>query len=247
MVSACIERIRTVSALMLAAAIAGCATYQHKTETSVENLPENERPEIDVRIESRLSKLKLAGKNVFVSFKNSEKLTGVLSGIVAHNGGQTVSSMENADLIMEGQGNFLAVRQFGNRQARADIGEVFEKGGRVSSIDRNFNIVISHSVGGLSAAQATAILNVADTAGEITGFKGWFNNLVAGDPDGVCFRGCEYRQAAVIEVALKERDGTRVGESRIVAQTEHKKLWPVPLINAALDKFASSEAWTQSE
>lgn len=237
----------TFITLILAATMAGCGTFQHQTKTSTQNLPESERPDIKTSIDGVIPVKHLAEKQVFVSFKNSGKLTKVLADIVEKNGGKIASAANQADLILEGHGEFAAIRQYGNRRARADVGEAFEKGGEVSSIDRNVRIAISPGGALLNAGQATALATGVGAVADVTGFRGWFNNLVAGDPDGICFQGCEYRQAVAIEVALKDRDGKPLGESRITSRTDHKNLWPVPLIDTALNKFSVSDAWLRSE
>lgn len=236
-----------VMTLILAVTMAGCGTFQHQTQTSTENLNETDRPDIKTSIDGAIPVKHLAEKQVFVSFKNSEKLTKVLANIVEKNGGKIALAANQADLILEGHGEFVAIRQFGNRRARADVGEAFEKVGEVSSARRGAHFVISPGGALLNAGLATALATGVSTISDITGLRGWFNNLVAGDPDGVCFRGCEYSQAVAIEIVLKDRDGVLLGESIITSRTDHKDLWPVPLIDTALNEFSVSDAWLRSE
>jgi len=223
--------------LILAMAMAGCATFKHQTQTSIQELKEADRPDITTSVDGSIPVKHLAEKQVYVTFKNSETLSGILANIVEKNGGKIAKAADQADLVLEAHGEFVAVRPAGNRIARADVGEAFEKGGAVSSIARNMHIVISPGGPLLSAGQSTMLLSAIGGLSDIVGIKAWFNNLVAGDPDGVCFQGCEYKQAVVIAVALKDRDGTSLGESQIISKTEHKKLWPVPMIEAALNKL----------
>lgn len=229
--------------IILAATLAGCGTFKHQTQTSIQNLNETDRPSIKTSVDGAIPVKHLAGKQVFVSFKNSEKLTRALASMVEKNGGKIALAADKADLILEGRGEFAAIRQFGNRRAQADVGEAFEKGGEVSSIDRNLRIEISQGGALLDAGQATALATGIGAVADVTGFRGWFNNLVAGDPDGICFRGCEYKQGAAIEVDLKDQQGNRVDGLRIVAETTHKQLWPIPLINSAMEKLASEVIW----
>lgn len=231
------KTVRTIAwSLILIATIAGCATQQ-KTQSNINSLPENERPDFKTSADGTIHAELLAGKRVYASFRNSEKLTKVLVSFVEKAGGKAVSDADQADLTLDARGEFLAIREFGARRARADIGEAFEKSGEVSSIDRNVRIEISPGGALLNAAQASALATGMGAIADITGFRGWFNNLVAGDPDGICFNGCEYRQAVGIEAILKDRDGKTLGETRITSRTEHKKLWPVPLTDAALNEF----------
>lgn len=128
----------------------------------------------------------------------------------------------------------MAAREFGNRQARADVGEVFEKAGHVETMNKSLNIVLSHGGPVLSAGESMVVLNFLNFVGEATGFKGWFNNLVAGDPDGFCFKGCEYRQGATISLEMRSREVARIGTASVTAGAEDRKLMPLPLIEAAL-------------
>jgi len=176
----------------------------------------------------------LAGKNVFVAFKNSGKMAEVLADRVARLGGQVVQSEEGADVVLEGEGVFMAARELGNRQAHADVGEVFEKTGHVETKNKSLNIVLSTGGPVLSAGQSMVVLNFLNLVGEVTGFKGWFNNLVAGDPDGFCFQGCEYKQTAAITLSVRQASGAPVGSLSVAASTSDRKLLPLPLIEAAL-------------
>jgi hypothetical protein len=153
---------------------------------------------------------------------------------VARLGGQVVQPAEGADVVLEGEGIFMAAREFGNRQARADVGEVFEKAGHVETKNKSLNIVLSHGGPVLSVGESMVVSNFLNFVGEATGFKGWFNNLVAGDPDGFCFKGCEYRQGATISLEMRSREGARIGAASVTAGAEDKKLMPLPLIEAAL-------------
>ncbi|TXF13561.1 hypothetical protein [Pelomicrobium methylotrophicum] len=197
------------------------------------------QPAISITKDGSLPLEQLSGKKVFVVFRNSGKLTEVLADRVAHLGGQVVQSSEGADVVLEGEGVFMAAREFGNRQARADVGEVFEKAGHVETKNKSLNIVLSHGGPVFSAAESMAILNFLDVVGEATGFKGWFNNLVAGDPDGFCFKGCEYRQGTTISLEMRGRDGARIGTASVTAGAEDRKLTPLPLIEAALGAMLS--------
>jgi hypothetical protein len=176
----------------------------------------------------------LPGKKAFVTFKNSDKITEVLADRVARLGGQVVQSAEWADVVLEGEGVFMAAREFGNRQARADVGEVFEKTGNVETKNKSLNIVLSTGGPVLSAGQSMVVLNFLNLVGEATGFKGWFNNLVAGDPDGFCFQGCEYKQTAAITLSVRQASGAPVGSLSVAASALDRKLLPLPLIEAAL-------------
>lgn len=206
---------------------------------------------ITITKDDSLPLVQLAGKKVFVSFKNSGKLTDVLVARVASLGGQVVQSNEEADVKLTGEGVFTAGREYGNRRARADVGEVFEKAGQVETKNHAFNIVLASGGPVLSAGQATVVANFAQMIGEATGAKSWFNNLVAGDPDGFCFKGCEYKQRATISLEMRGRDETRIGAASVTAGAEDKKLLPLQIIEAALGamqgEFDSSHQQTTAD
>jgi len=229
----------TAITMILAAMMSGCGTFTHKTQTSLQGLEESDRPNIETVVEGAIPVEHVAGKRVHVSFSNSEKLTRILADKVEKSGGTVVMATDQADLILAGRGEYAALRQFGNRKVRADIGEVVESGGEIKSIDQGLSIAISHGGELLNAGQATALLTGLDAVSRATGFSGWFNNLVAGDPDGICFRGCEYKQAAVIQITMKDREGRTLDEAMITSKAEHKALWPVPMIEMALNEFGS--------
>lgn len=192
------------------------------------------QPAISITKDGSLPLEQLSGKKVFVVFRNSGKLTEVLADRVASLGGQIAPSEEEAELILGGEGFYAARREFGSRQARADVGEVFEKAGHVETKNKSLNIVLSHGGPVLSAGESMVVSNFLNFVGETTGFKGWFNNLVAGDPDGFCFKGCEYRQGATISLEMRSREGARIGTASVTAGAEDRKLMPLPLIEAAL-------------
>lgn len=191
-------------------------------------------PSISITKEGSLPLGQLAGKKVSVAFKNSSKLAEALADRVTHLGGQAVQSDEEADVRLTGEGVYIAARELRNRQARADVGDVFENGGRVKTKTKSLDIVVSPGGPVLSAGQATVLANFAAMVGEVTGFGDWFNNLIAGDPDGFCYKGCEYRQSATINLEMRGRDGAHIGAASATASTENRKLMPLQLIEAAL-------------
>ena len=224
---------KQTAALAVIACLALPLHAQDQEQASGQRDEKPSQPSISITRNGSLPLEQLAGKKVFVAFKNSGKLTEVLADRVAHLGGQVVQSAEGADVVLEGEGGFMAAREFGNRQARADVGEVFETG-HVETKNKSLNIVLSHGGSVLSAGESMVVSNFMNFVGEATGFKGWFNNLVAGDPDGFCFKGCEYRQGATISLEMRSREGARIGTASVTAGAEDRKLMPLPLIEAAL-------------
>jgi len=211
------------------------AQDQEQQEPGTSQQENNPEPQsISITKDGSLPLEQLAGKKVFVAFKNSGKLTEALASCVTNAGAEVVQSAEGADVVLEGEGVFMAARELGNRQARADVGEVFEKAGHVETKSKSLNIVLSHGGPVLSAGESMVVSNFLYFVAEATGFKDWFNNLVAGDPDGFCFKGCEYRQRATISLDMRSREGERIGAASVTAGAEDRKLMPLPLIEAAL-------------
>lgn len=190
---------------------------------------------ISTRKDGSLPVTQLAGKKVVVSFKNSTKLAEVIANRIENLGAQIVQSEDDADVFLAAEGQYRARREFGNRHASADIGDAFEKSGEVETKNRSFNIVIGHGGSHFTNAQATLILNFGEMLGEVTGVKSWFNTLIAGDPDGFCFKGCEYKQAATVTVAMLDRNKNQIGAATVTTEAEDKELKPLPLIESALN------------
>jgi hypothetical protein len=96
--------------------------------------PAGEPPaqDIAVRETGRLDLERIAGKTVYVSFKNSDKLTAALreaAGRIA-----TVTGDEkSAEVVLNVEGAYAARRGLGNRYAAEDAGKLFEEGGKVET------------------------------------------------------------------------------------------------------------------
>jgi hypothetical protein len=230
--------VKTIAKQTAAMAVIAClslplyAQDQEQAAGQQENKPEQQS--ISITKDGSLPVGQLAGKKVFVTFKNSGKLTEALADRVTNAGAEVAQSAEGADVVLEGEGVFTAVKPLVNRQAHADAGEVFEKNGYVKTKRKSLDIALSTGSGALSAGQSMVLLNFANLVGEVTGFKDWFNTLVAGDPDGFCFKGCEYKQRATISLEMRSREGERIGAVSATAGAEDRKLMPLPLIEAAL-------------
>jgi hypothetical protein len=230
--------VKTIAKQTAAMAVIACLSlplYAQDREQAAgqqENKPEQQS--ISITKDGSLPVGQLAGKKVFVTFKNSVKLTEVMANRVTNAGAEVVQSAEGADVVLEGEGVFVAARPLHNRQARADVGEVFEKEGHVETKKKSVDIMLSPGNALMSAWQATVVANFLSLVADATGFRSWFNTLVAGDPDGSCFKGCEYKQSATISLEMRSREGERIGAVSATAGAEDRKLMPLPLIEAAL-------------
>jgi hypothetical protein len=223
---------RSAALLLWSLAFVFSASYAQDGRATAEA---NNAPSVAVRREGGFDAIALAGKRVYVDFKNSHKLAAVLVDRVQAHGAVVVATASEADVRLEGQGAFNAAREYGNRRAHADVGEVFEQAGTtVQTTGVRRDVMLSHGGAALNAAQATVAANLLSAFADASGFRGWFNTIVAGDPDGFCFRGCEYKQAATITLSLRQANGAPVGSLSVVASTLDKRLLPLPLIEAAL-------------
>jgi hypothetical protein len=221
-------RIGALLCLVVAASGAVHAQAENDTSTAYKG------PPVTMLRDGGLGAIDLAGKRAYVEFQNSPRLSTLLARRAQSRGAVVVETASEADVWIEAKGEFKAAREYGNRRAHADVGEVFEKAGGVQTTGLRQDVMFSHGGAALDAAQATVVANLLSAVADTSGFRGWFNNLVAGDPDGFCFRGCEYRQTATITLSVRQASGAPLGSLSVAASTSDRKLLPLPLVEAAL-------------
>lgn len=218
------------SILVLIALLSGCATIH---TTSGNDAPSEVALKVDNEMPPASS---LHGKKVRVSFKNSPKLAAIFAERMERAGAVIVDDNQKADVTINIEGRFAAQREFGGRKAKADMGEIFEESrGTVESHNHQLSIPMATGGKSFTFGQATAIVGVADAVGDLTGVKAKFNMALAGDPDGFCYRGCEYQQGAVIEIEALDHTRSPIGTARFAATTTDRRLVPIPLVEAALE------------
>lgn len=222
--------ILSPSILVLIALLSGCATTH---TTSGSDAPSEVALKVDNELPPASS---LHGKKVRVSFKNSPKLAAIFAERMERAGAVVVGDGQNADVTVNIEGRFAALREYGGRKAKADLGEMFEEnGGKVESHSHQLSMPLATGGKSFTFGQATAIVGVADAVGDLTGVKGKINMALSGDPDGFCYRGCEYQQGAVIEIEALDHTQNRLGTARFAATAIDRRLVPIPLAETALE------------
>ena len=188
---------------------------------------------VTTSVSDRFPVMAIAGKRVRVSFSNSPSLTSLFANKLKGSFAM-VAAGEPADIDIRISGLFSARRERGSRKAQGDIGTLVEKGGRVSAGDRQLSAVLPSSLTTVYAADATGVVTLLEFAADVTGFRSWFNTLMAGDPDGVCVRGCEYQQGAQIVMEAVDSSGAPVGVLTVTTTAFDRRLAPDALIDFAL-------------
>jgi hypothetical protein len=223
-------RVGAILCLVVAASGAVHAQVENDTSTAYKGHP------VTMLRDGGLGAIDLAGKRAYVEFQNSPRLSTLLARRAQSLGAVVVTTGSEADVWIEAKGEFKAAREYGNRRAHADVGEVFEKAQAVQTTGSRQDVMVSHGGSALDAAQTTVAANLLSAVADASGFRGWFNNLVAGDPDGFCFQGCEYKQTAAITLSVRQASGAPVGSLSVAASTSDRKLLPLPLVEAALSE-----------
>jgi len=213
-------RIGALLCLVVAASGAAHAQGENDTSTAYKG------PPVTMLRDGGLGAIDLAGKRAYVEFQNSPRLSALLARRAQSLGAVVVTTGSEADVWIEAKGEFKAAREYGNRRAHADVGEVFEKARAVQTTGLRQDVMFSHGGTALDAAQATVAANLLSAFADASGFRGWFNNLVAGDP--------EYKQTATITLSVRQASGAPLGSLSVVASTSDRKLLPLPLAEAAL-------------
>ena len=188
---------------------------------------------VTTRVSDRFPVMAIAGKRVQVSFSNSPTLTSLFANNLKRSFAM-VAAGEPADIDIRISGLFSARRERGNRKAQGDIGTLVEKRGKASSEYRQWSAALPSSLTTVYAADATGMVTLLEFAADVTGSRSWFNTLMAGDPDGVCVRGCEYQQGAQIVIEAVDSSGAPVGVLTVTTTAFDRRLAPDVLIDFTL-------------
>ena len=189
---------------------------------------------VTTSVSDQFPRMAIAGKRVRISFSNSPTLTSLFANKLKGSVAAVVAAGEPADIDIRISGLFSARRERGNRNVQGDIGTLVEKGRRVSAGDRQGSASLPSSLTTVYAADATGVVTLLEFAADVTGFRSWFNTLMAGDPDGVCVRGCEYQQGAQIVMEAVDSSGAPVGVLTVTTTAFDRRLAPDALIDFAL-------------
>ena len=188
---------------------------------------------VTTSVSDQFPRMAIAGKRVRISFSNSPTLTSLFANKLKGSFAM-VAAGEPADIDIRISGLFSARRERGSRKAQGDIGTLVEKGGRVSAGDRQLSAVLPSSLTTVYAADPMGMVTLLEFAADVSGFRSWFNTLMAGDPDGVCVRGCEYQQGAQIVMEAVDVSGAPVGVLTVTTTAFDRRLAPDVLIDFAL-------------
>lgn len=190
-------------------------------------------------------------KKVFVEFTSSERLTAQLREGFAARGFEVVPTAQEADVAVE----FTAGFKFQLPRARevvVDVGRMAEesaaktndsladkaeKATRTTSTD--VGLIAQGLTGSLTPTMLLGV-GLLDTLGALTGAKGAFNKLIAGDERGWCLGTAEmcknwkkYDQHVIVAVKIRPAVGTPE-ILRSDAATKDEQLLPDPLFQAAM-------------
>jgi len=190
-------------------------------------------------------------KKVFVEFTSSERLTAQLREGFAARGFEVVPTAQEADVAVE----FTAGFKFQLPRARevvVDVGRMAEesaaktndsladkaeKATRTTSTD--VGLIAQGLTGSLTPTMLLGV-GLLDSLGALTGAKGAFNKLIAGDERGWCLGTAEmcknwkkYDQHVIVAVKIRPAVGTPE-ILRSDAATKDEQLLPDPLFQAAM-------------
>lgn len=176
------------------------------------------------------------GRNIFVEFLASPKLTAAARAALAAQGFKVVDTREQADVVYELDGAFQALRPATRRTAEVRVGDYAEnpaplatKSGRGGSVMLSLNPL------------AMLIGTIASNVANATGVQDSVNAATVGDPDGKCLSRCEtwrYSQRNVVNLTRKA-----AGEEQkcaVLSTAEDADLLPARLIQSSFDGLAEA-------
>ena len=249
----------SISLVAASSLVAGLAQAQTESPATPPELKATPSPQINV-IGTGESTLLATGstdgtkapkKKVFVEFTSSEKLTAQLREGFAARGFEVVPTAQEADVAVE----FTAGFKFQLPRARevvVDVGRMAEesaaktndsladkaeKATRTTSTD--VGLIAQGLTGSLTPTMLLGV-GLLDSLGALTGAKGAFNKLIAGDERGWCLGTAEmcknwkkYDQHVIVAVKIRPTVGTPE-ILRSDAATKDEQLLPDPLFQAAM-------------
>jgi len=152
----------------------------------------------------------LASRKLYVEFADSPRLTGMFRETLASRGYNMAASEEDSDAKIRFIG-YVGIGLFATTPKKATLAEVIEKSmfqpagkdeaevsrtsmADVAVMDAAAKRLAPSFRGGLNAT------NLAEWIGDVTGLRGAFNTLIAGDPRGFCMHeNCsKYQQRIVV-------------------------------------------------
>ena len=152
----------------------------------------------------------LATRKLYVEFADSPRLTGMFRETLANRGYNMATSEEESDAKIRFIG-YVAIGLFKTTPKKATLAEVVEKS-MIQPAGKDEAEVSKTSLADVAVMDAAAkriapslrsslnATNLAEWIGDVTGLRGAFNKLIAGDPRGFCMHeNCsKYQQRIVV-------------------------------------------------
>ena len=190
-------------------------------------------------------------KKVFVQFTSTERLTAQLHEGFAARGFEVVPTAQEADISVEFTAGFTFQLPRA-REVTVDLGRMAEEraaknvgnlAGKAEKATRTTSTDPGLMAQGLTGSLSSGILlgaGLLDSVMALTGGKGGFNKLVAGDERGwclgtaeMCKNGKKYDQHVIVVVKMRPVVG-KPAIQRSDAATKDEDLLPEPLFQAVM-------------
>lgn len=152
--------------------------------------------EFSLETNGRLAYDAKKGQKVFVLFRGSGELTGILAKALAAGGAQLETDRSKADVVVEVQAYFEADR--GRRHIAGHIGGSMND--ELGESYKLYTLVTQSGHGEMSTKKASSIASVLTSVAEASGLSAWVNTHTVGDPEGICIWPCDYKQKLNFEV-----------------------------------------------
>jgi hypothetical protein len=211
--------------------------------------PKQARPAVTVTVGGQ--KTSIAESPVWFEWTGSEALTKLGSQAALDRGLQAAASSSAAAVRVTVSGELALIGgpKF-YRGVRAPLADVVDKAAKLdgkrsadASDARRIAVDSAVATGVISAglgavASGLALADVFVSIADATGFRGWFNSKVAGDPRGLCFGShCEtwnqVKQTAYVRVVVQRGDQASQ-EVRIMSQANSEVLVIDDVVDQAL-------------
>lgn len=166
------------------------------TEQSIVKVTDAKGLEYSFETNGRLAYDAKKGQKVFVLFRGSAEITGILARALAAGGAQLENDRAKADVVVEIQAYFEADR--GRRHISGHIGSSMN-----DELGESYNLytLVAHPrYGDMSSLKGTSIASVLTSVAEASGLSAWINTHTVGDPEGICILQCDYKQKLQFEV-----------------------------------------------
>lgn len=208
--------------------------------------------QISTKANGQIVLTKAPNAAVYAEFEKSDSLTKRLRDALAESGFALAPSRDGAQTILVFSGDVVVSGgpKF-TSPVKMPIGVATEKaietaqqqGGNASSAAPavlDSGVALAMKSGALGAinnfSQGLALTSMAESIGNSTGFRGWFNKTLVGDPRGVCLSRCEDWNKAdqTVYLRVKVSGGGSEQEVRSVSKLHSETLAPEMVIEQAI-------------